>query len=208
MPRAKRSQADNDQRRRALVSAARALIAEVGLAGVTARALAQRLGWAVGTIYTIAPSLDDITLEANAEELVDLYEALDRRRIELSGASPRTRALGVAQAYLAFTAARGKSWDAVFERGVAGAPPEWYLARQAALFDLLADVLRPLTPTPGDDRRAARVMWAALQGFLTLAAAGHLTRHLGDEATGASADAARDADYLLETLLDGLTARL
>lgn len=203
MPRAKRTPEATDAMRRDLIDAARATIATHGVAGVSARGLAHQLGWAVGTIYTVAPSLEAVTLEANALELRDLQDAVVARQAELDGASPRDRIRALAEVYLRFTQERPRSWAAIFERAdVDGedGPPEWYRDRQAGLFSLLEAELTPLVSCEADARRASRALWAALQGLLALSMGGHLGR--------VSVDTTEDlASYLLETFLDGLEAR-
>lgn len=206
MPRARRTAETTEAMRRQLVAAARAAIAEHGVGGLTARGLAQDLGWAVGTIYTIAPSLDEITLAANAAELDALRERLE---VELSGATlgdPVARIRGLARAYLSFAEARPRNWSAIFERQAEGerAPPDWYQARQLALFELLEQAVAPLTRSTAETRWAARAVWAALQGFLALSMAGHVDRVSEDPTTGRRQDL---AEYLIELLLAGLAAR-
>lgn len=206
MPRAKRTPETTDAMRRQLIEAARAAIARDGIGGVSARGLAQDLGWAVGTIYTVSPSLDAITLEANAAELDALRETLERDLAAEADASPRGRVRALARSYLAFAEARPRNWSAIFERQAEGpdGPPEWYQARQLALFELLERTLEPLAGSAVEARWAARSFWAALQGFLALSMAGHVDRLAEDPETGARRDL---ADYLVEILLTGLAAQ-
>ncbi|MEL6277456.1 MAG: TetR-like C-terminal domain-containing protein [Pseudomonadota bacterium] len=200
MARAKRSPEATEVMRRDLVAAARTLIASEGHKGLTARRLAAKLGWAVGTIYTIAPTLDVIVLEANAAELADLRDALiaqDRKMT--SGASPADRLQAMAETYVAFAQSRAHNWAAIFEREAEGDPPEWYLARQQELFDLAETLVRPLTDDDDAARRASRALWAALQGIAALAMAGHLGRV-------SDAGAEDLANYLVQTFIAGLKA--
>lgn len=200
MPRAKRSlEATQDMRRR-LIDAARETIESDGLAAVTARGLAKRLGCSVGAIYTVTPTLDAITLEANAAELEALREALEDRRLELGAAGPRETIQAFADVYLGFAEERPKSWAAIFERDAEGEPPEWYRARQTGLFELLERALEPLTASPQEARVAARTLWAAFQGMLALAMAGHVGRVSETEPKAL-------AKYLVEVFLSGLEAR-
>lgn len=200
MPRAKRSRETTDMMRRQLLDAAREAIAEQGLSGVTARGLATRLGWAVGTIYTVAPSLDAIMLEVNAEELQALSDALSERRDALADAPARETVLALAAVYLDFTRQRPLNWSAIFDRDGDGPTPDWYRARQDALFALLEAELTPLVADAAEARQAARALWAALQGILALSTGGHI-----DSVSEQGVDAM--ARYLVETFLDGLAAR-
>ncbi len=206
MPRAKRSAETTEEMRDRLIEAVRAAIGRNGIAGVTARGLAQELGWAVGTIYTLAPSLDALTLEANARELDALGARLEDVMARHDGAPATDRVRALATAYLEFAEERPRNWSAIFERGDGSdvGPPEWYRARQEALFSVLETALAPLSGSPAEARRAARAFWAALQGFWALAMAGHVAR-AGD---APEAGARRElAAFLIETLLAGLSAR-
>ncbi|MCI4660234.1 MAG: WHG domain-containing protein [Neomegalonema sp.] len=203
MPRAKRSEATTEQMRQQLVTAARDMIAQGGLSALTARALAARLNWAVGTIYTVCPTLDAITLQANAEELSDLHDAVERA---LSHATddPRRRILTLAETYVRFSFSRPRNWAAIFEREAEGDPPDWYRARQTALFGLLETELSALLSHTADPQReagkAARALWAALQGLCALALAGHIGRI-------SETSVEELAEYLVTTFLAGLRAR-
>lgn len=197
MPRAKRSQQETDAMRSRLVEAARRTIAGDGLAAVTARGLALQLGCSVGAIYTVTPRLDDITLSANAAELTDLLDALKQRRDALGQAPPADVIHALADTYLGFAEQRPKSWAAIFERDAEGEPPAWYRERQLQLFALLEDALTPLAGDTREAAKAARALWAALQGLQALAMAGHVGRI-------ADTRPRELARYLVEVFLRGL----
>ncbi|MEO1292508.1 MAG: TetR-like C-terminal domain-containing protein [Pseudomonadota bacterium] len=190
--------------RRQLIEVAREIVANGGLQALTARGLATRLGWAVGTIYTVLPTLDAITLEANAEELAELNAALRSDLAKAPDETPERRVMVLTESYLRFTLARPKSWAAIFERDAEGDPPDWYRARQTVLFDVLEEALRPLLSQYDDPdaeaRQASRALWAALQGLSALAMAGHIGRV-------AETSAPELARYLVDTFLAGLAAR-
>ncbi|MEL6980399.1 MAG: WHG domain-containing protein [Pseudomonadota bacterium] len=217
MARSKRSPADTEAMRERLIDAARRMIEAEGLGAVTARALAAELGWSVGSIYTIAPSIDAVTLEANARELADLSAAFEARRAELgaAGATPALMLRAFAEIYLRFATARPRSWAAIFERDAEGEPPEWYRGLQTRLFALLAETVRPAVRSNAEARRAARTLWAALHGLLALSLAGHLDRvtkaDRDEAATSAAAAAEEDLEShafeMIDVYLNGLAQR-
>ena len=217
MARAKRSEAQSEEMRRHLVSATRKIIAERGLSAVTARGLAAELDWSVGTIYTVAPSIDAVTLEANAAELGELCAALESAREELSnkGAQPQELIRAFGELYLRFATARPRSWAAIFERDAEGEPPAWYRERQTRLFGVLEGALAPLVRDVEEARRVARTLWAALHGLLALSLAGHLARVSGGAGTLVGLDDRSDtllelkahAQELIDLYLAGLKAR-
>ena len=65
-----------EQLREALTDAAARAIADHGLSGLKARALADEAGCAVGAIYNVVADLDELVLLANARTLVALEKAL------------------------------------------------------------------------------------------------------------------------------------
>ncbi len=65
-----------EQLKEALTDAAARTIAEQGLSGLKARALADEAGCAVGAIYNVVADLDELILHANARTLAALEKAL------------------------------------------------------------------------------------------------------------------------------------
>ena len=62
---------------RALILAAAGEIAEAdGLRGLTARAIAGRIGYSPGTLYNIFADLDDVVIQLNGATLDALHETL------------------------------------------------------------------------------------------------------------------------------------
>src|SRR5262245_56188008 len=68
--------ARREQLKEALIDAAARTIAEHGLSGLKARALADEAGCAVGAIYNVVADLDELVLLANERTLAALEQAL------------------------------------------------------------------------------------------------------------------------------------
>jgi AcrR family transcriptional regulator len=163
------------QLKNALISAAERTIENHGLGGLKARALAYRVGCAVGAIYNVVTDLDDLVLEVNARTLLALECHLVAAEqasgaAEVSSAVDRLVRLGTA--YLAFAAAHTLRWRAVFEhRPPLGRPmPDWYLEEQRQLFRLVEEPLGELQPHLSSQRRAlvARSLFSAVHGMVIL----------------------------------------
>jgi len=71
----------------ALISAAARTIAEQGLSGLKARALADEAGCAVGAIYNVVEDLDELVLLANARTLAALEPYILQLRLEMGAAN-------------------------------------------------------------------------------------------------------------------------
>jgi AcrR family transcriptional regulator len=157
----RRSTHTPQQLRELILDAAQEIIEVQGIAGLSAREIARRIGYSPGTIYNMFENLDDVVLHIEARVL----DALDGRLAAvLNDGDASTRVTRLALAYLAFTHEKPKLWNLLFEHHMpAGtALPSWY---QQKLEMLMSRVEAALAPDfgPGQEmerERAARVLWA------------------------------------------------
>lgn len=172
---ARRSDHTREELHDLALQAAGDIVAESGADGLTARAIAKRIGYAPGTLYNVFEDLDDLILQLNGRTLDSL--AAQMASVELSG-EPETDLRRVLDAYLAFVAAHPDAWALVFDhRWPDGrALPEWYEEKADKPFDTVERALAPLYP-PGADaelHQVARLLWASVHGFCALAGSGKL----------------------------------
>ncbi len=155
--------------RQMILDAATGLIDRDGPAGLSARAVARKIGYSVGTIYNLFDDLDDLAWQINGRTLDSLQANLSAAATG-SGAEQRVRRL--AQAYLDFVATYPKRWALVLENrpGEAAEPPRWYSERIRGLFDLAEAALADYFPRDAAEarRRSAHVLWAGLTGIALL----------------------------------------
>lgn len=185
------------------LAAARRVLAEEGLSGLTVRRVAQEIGYSPGTLYNHFANLDDLVLQANAETLDHLLQRL--RGLQNREAEPEQVLREMARAYITETRTAPRLWSAVFEHRMAKGSelPDWFPGHIARLFEPVEAAITPLFG-PGceaDCRRAARVLWSALHGITSLV----LSQKL-DLATGLSAEDL--ADDLVTNYLAGLNRKL
>jgi len=172
----RRSTHTPQQLRELILDAAQDIIEAQGIAGLSAREIARRIGYSPGTIYNMFENLDDVVLNVEARVL----DALDQRLAGLlNDGDACTRVTRLALAYLAFTHEKPKLWNLLFEHHMpAGAPlPAWY---QQKLETLMSRVEAALAPEfgPGQEshrERAARVLWAGVHGITSLSTADKLS---------------------------------
>ena len=162
-----------EQLKEALTDAAVRMIAEQGLSGLKARALADAAGCAVGAIYNVVADLDELILHANARTLAALEEALTAAAT--SGRGPDwaiDQLVKLALAYLEFAASHRRQWQALFDHRIARgeSPPDWYQRDLERLFGYIEQPVAELLPDASPARRAllARSLFSAAHGLVAL----------------------------------------
>ena len=152
-----------------ILSAAEAIIEELGAQGLTARRIADRIGYSPGTLYNLFEDLDDLIVHVNARTLDALYTACTRIR---TGNSPEETLLAYAKAYIRFTEKHWRQWALLMSdrSPTVSELPEWYQLKASRLLSLVEATLGPLFPDDqGSERtRAALVLWASLHGISSL----------------------------------------
>lgn len=198
----RRSRHTPEELRKLAIQSAHQIIAEEGLEGMSARALARRIGYSPGTLYNLFDSLDELILEVEALLLDDLEDRLSNLPAE---GSPADQLRQIARAYLSFGRENAKVWNLIAQHQVApDTVPAWYSERVERLVNrierALASYPSPLRDNAQSLRQSARVVWAGLHGIASLSTAEKLSRI-------AHAPADELVDDLIETYLAGLGER-
>ncbi len=133
-------------------------LAEVGLARFSARDVAKRIGYSIGTLYNVFGSADGLLLAINARTLA-LWAAHLRARL---AASEDDRIACLVRGYFEFAMANPKTWIAIYEHHLAdGAEaPEWYGAVAADLMGIVIGEI--IAAAPGVQPAAARSLAQSL----------------------------------------------
>lgn len=195
----RRSRHTPEELRELAIQSAHQIIAEEGLAGMSARAIARRIGYSPGTLYNLFDSLDELILQVEAL----LLDALDHRLSELPAeGTPEDQLRRIARAYLSFGRENAKAWNVIAQHEVAPeSVPVWYTERLERVVDrierALASNASPIRDNPESLKRSARVVWAGLYGIATLSTAEKMSRIAQDPADILAED-------LIETYLTGL----
>jgi AcrR family transcriptional regulator len=197
----RRSTHTPQQLRELILNAAQDIIETEGLAGLSAREIARRIGYSPGTIYNMYDNLDDVILHVEARVLDTLETRL--AGVLQSGHGPAALT-ELARAYLAFTHEKPKLWNLLFEHHLpAGSDlPAWYQDKLEGLLARVEQSLAPLFPAgrEADRQRAARVLWAGVHGITSLSTADKLSIVTTEAAS-------RLIEDLVETYLKGLAAK-
>lgn len=164
----RRSDHTREELHERILSAGEDIVSEAGVSGLTARRLADRIGYSVGTLYNFFEDLDDLVIQMSGRVLDRMHAACSR--ISKKG-TPQESLRAYARAYLRFTKEHPNLWAMVLDGGSHHHRelPDWYLAKTDRLLGLVEEVLAPLLPGEPDRRRSARVLWASLHGISALA---------------------------------------
>jgi len=148
-------------------------MAEVGFARFSARDLAKRVGYSVGTIYNVFPSLDALFLEINTRTF-DLWADALRRKLEGVGGAHRIEAL--VKGYFEFARANRHLWTAIYDHHLPdGAEMPFELAeRRGALTQIVTTEVERALPEAAevDTQRLARSLIATVHGHCAFALSG------------------------------------
>lgn len=173
----RRSSHSAEELRELILEASTALISEGGLASLSAREVARRIGYSPGTLYNVFENLDDLVLTIEGRLLDRLGQELDK--VAPAGASPEAKIRSLAQAYQRFTSENPRLWNLLFEHHLpAGREiPGWYQQKLDGLMSRVADAVAPMMPNAAHDdvRRSASVLWAGVHGITSLATADKLS---------------------------------
>jgi len=198
---------NKDEVKRQIIEIAGQLIEQGGSGALQVRAIARQAGISVGSVYNLVGDLDTLHRMVNMQLLDELGAAgaATIARLHTQGVTDvRERLLALADTYLDFVERNYKKWSTLlaFNRSRPTEDmPDWYMARQEMLFDIIAGVLAD-TPLRDDDLKlqtAARALWSAVHGIVT-------NSYIGSKSTS-HADESRDQiDLLVTVFVRGLGA--
>ena len=197
----RRSEHSRDELIALAVSAARAIILEQGVAKVSARAIAGRMGYSPGTLYNLFEGVDEILYRVNIETLQGLGAAALTE--QAAQTDPLERLVALGRAYVTYAEEHPQLWLAVFDfRPAAGTvTPVWFEEAVALLFGIITESLAPFFGKAEERLReaSARVLWSGVHGISLL----NVTGRLGQPEGMTAADM---ATLLIRTFVHGLEA--
>lgn len=144
-------------------------MAEVGFARFSAREVAKRIGYAVGTLYNVFGSYDRLIVAINTRTFEQWAVHLEERL-----ARPSTdRISALVEGYFSFAADHMPLWTAIYDHRLPPdmAMPEDFANRRAALTDVVVrEVAAVLSPETRDRApRLARSLVATVHGHCIFA---------------------------------------
>jgi AcrR family transcriptional regulator len=181
------------------LDAAVTLLEEEGPDRLTTRAVAQRIGYTVGSLYFVFRNRDDLVLQVNMRTLDELRAELDAALAGCAGIDAPLLALG--HCYLDFAERHPTRWRLVFEHNPAHPDdvPAALRAKIDAFFELICNALTARSPALDAVavRLAAQSLWGGVHGIAVLSITGKLR-------AGGERPARLLVDDLIGTYLAGL----
>jgi len=175
-----------------ILSEAHVLMAEVGFQAFSAREVAKRIGYSIGTIYNVFGSLDRLVLAVNSRTFV-AWAALIRARLDAAGAD---RVAALVEGYFDFAEANPHLWMAIYDHRLPpDAPfPEDYFRQRAELTGLVEAEIAAILPAGrrGDAAALARSLVAMVHGHCVFALNGTFALLGEADARGAALARARE----------------
>ena len=171
----RRSSHTAEELRELILEASTSLIAEGGLASLSAREVARRIGYSPGTLYNVFENLDDLVLTIEGRLIDGLAAELDRVP---DGLPPMEKAVALGRAYMTYTSDKPKLWNLLFEHHLPPGRevPAWYQQKLDGVMQRVEGVVAPLMPDskPEVIKRTSHVLWAGVHGITSLATADKL----------------------------------
>lgn len=166
-----------EQLKELFISTTLAIVEQDGVAGLSARTIARKVGYSPGTLYNVFENLDALIFHVEVRVLDDLgTRLLDAQ----TGAEPRERLLRVAETYLAFAEERPLAWSLLFEHHV-GSPikvPTAYTERLELIVKVIEHAVRAQDVAMEAETAQAmsRLIFCALNGIAALATSAKLAK--------------------------------
>ena len=157
------------------LSAARQIVEEDGVPALTARKVADRMGYSPGTLYNLFDNIDDLVVRVNGATLDELFGAL--RDAPVTG-DPTEDVLSLSARYLTFLDRNGNLCELLFDYTNAQnyELPDWYRQKIRQGLEILGQALSPIFAEGqiNEISESARTLWASLQGICSLSKNGKL----------------------------------
>lgn len=142
---------------------------EVGLNRFSARDVAKRVGYSIGTLYNVFGSYDGLLLAINGRTLTR-WAAHLRERLAVAG---EDRIAALVGGYFDFAMQHPRSWIAIYEHHMAdgGAAPDGYQALASDLMGIVAAEISAVLPDARADAALAlaRSLVATVHGHCVFA---------------------------------------
>ena len=179
----RRSDHSREQLEELILTEGHALMAELGYARFSAREVAKRIGYSIGTIYNVFGSLDALLVAINSRTFT-LWADWLRDKLAQSETVGEDRIAALVAGYFDFAARNPNLWMAIYDHRLpAGVEmPDDYRRKRAGLTGIVEEEIARVLPPETRDRAPAlaRSLVAVVHGHCEFALNGTFAL-LGEE---------------------------
>jgi len=172
----RRSDHSRDEIREMAIAAAAEHVEIEGFQSLTARKVASKIGYTVGTLYHVFRNFDDLVIHLNAQTIDEIAALIQQQTHRKRNPEVRIRAM--AEFYVKFATDHPDRWRLVFEhQAPRGLPtPVQMKERRDVMFEMVADNLSEISPrrTTQEIDHTATALWSGIHGICILALTGKL----------------------------------
>ncbi len=166
---------DHQELHTTILNVATQIIKDEGMKCLSIRKIAKKIGCAVGTLYNVFNSIDDIFLSINVATMTRLHKQLQQ---EAQGEpDPLAAMILLGRGYVAFSRDNYHLWSLLVDHKMqlGRTLPENVQGKIDDLFLLVSGMVAPLVSNDREKAdQAAKVLWASLHGVCSLAMSGKL----------------------------------
>lgn len=149
------------------IDSGRKLVQAEGPDALTARKVAQAMGYTAGTLYNIFENIEGLIVAINATTLESMAERMDPILKEDNGAEFRIQQFCLA--YLDFQADEPALWNLLFATPIKSeAHSEDYHTAVHKVFDPVIDTMLPISRSLKAARQDVKIIWSTLHGICLL----------------------------------------
>jgi AcrR family transcriptional regulator len=172
----RRSDHSRDEIREMAISAAAKHVETEGYQSLTARKVASKIGYTVGTLYHVFRNFDDLVIHLNAQTLDEMAGLIQQQTRKKR--NPEVRIKTMAEVYVKYATDHPDRWRLVFEhQAPRGLPtPVQMKERRDVMFEMVADNLSEIAPGRQAQQidHTATALWSGIHGICILALTGKL----------------------------------
>lgn len=149
------------------IDCGRKLVRKQGPAALTARNVAQAMGYTPGTLYNIFQNLEGLIVAINTESLNTLATEMDQ--VHHSEQNAEQRIYQFTTTYLDFQSSEPMLWQLLFATPIddENLNDDFHTAVHR-VFDPITDTLLPISRSLKAARRDAKIIWSTLHGICLL----------------------------------------
>lgn len=173
---ARRNDHTREQIKELALMAAEEIIDQQGLNSLTARGIARKMNYTVGTLYLVFENLSDLIVHVNGRTLDMLRKRLDT--VLTSSLDQHEKLALLVNEYIDFAHQNKQRWICLYTYNLpmGNELPIWYAGKISALFVLIEEQLAILNRHKSRAliRSKARALWCSVHGICVLSVSGKL----------------------------------